>query len=207
MRTLLLAIGFGIASLISTPVLALVGYADEVIDYFDSGTGPLPGPYGTLHGDTGPFPVAVPLSVVLGNDVIGDETALSLPTGSYITVRFTDEIIFDGAGNDIFIQEVGTAGENADVFVSSDGVAFTFLGVAQGGIQTALDLSAIGFASTVNYVKIVGLDNNGASPGFDVVNVQGISLVPEPETYTMLLAGLGLLGFIALRRKTTLHLI
>ena len=28
------------------------------------------------------------------------------------------------------------------------------------------------------------------------------SLIPEPETYAMLLAGLGLLGFIARRRKT-----
>jgi probable HAF family extracellular repeat protein len=27
--------------------------------------------------------------------------------------------------------------------------------------------------------------------------------IPEPETYAMLLAGLGLLGFIARRRKTT----
>ena len=28
-----------------------------------------------------------------------------------------------------------------------------------------------------------------------------VSAVPEPETYTMMLAGLGLLGFSALRRK------
>jgi hypothetical protein len=28
------------------------------------------------------------------------------------------------------------------------------------------------------------------------------SLIPEPETYPMLLAGLGLLGFVARRRKT-----
>ena len=28
------------------------------------------------------------------------------------------------------------------------------------------------------------------------------SPIPEPETYAMLLAGLGLLGFIARRRKT-----
>lgn len=33
--------------------------------------------------------------------------------------------------------------------------------------------------------------------------VDNISLVPEPETYAMLLAGLGLIGFMALRRKET----
>ena len=30
-----------------------------------------------------------------------------------------------------------------------------------------------------------------------------VTLVPEPETYAMLLAGLGLLGFIARRRRTS----
>jgi hypothetical protein len=32
--------------------------------------------------------------------------------------------------------------------------------------------------------------------------VAAVGSIPEPETYAMLLAGLGLLGFIARRRKT-----
>jgi hypothetical protein len=204
MKKMLYGISFGIISaMVAGPAFALVGYADEVTDYHDSGAGPVAGPYGILHGAAGPFAVSVPLSVVLGNDVAGNETALSLPTGSFVTVRFTDELVGDGQGNDLFIQEVGPAGESADVFVSSNGTDFTFLGVAKGGIQTALNFSDIGFASNVSYVKIVGLDNNGASPGFDVANVQGLNVtpVPEPETYAMLLAGLGLVGFVARRGK------
>jgi hypothetical protein len=197
MNKLLCGIGIGIISMLSSPAFALVGFADEVVDYHDSGAGPMPGPYGGLHGESGPAPVPVPLSVVLGNDVAGDETFLSLPRGSFVTVRFTDEIVGDGSGNDIFIQEIGPAGENADVFVSANGTDFTFLGMAQGGIQTAFNLSDINFVGNVSYVKVVGLDNSGASPGFDVVNIQGlnVSAVPEPETYAMLLAGLGLLGW------------
>lgn len=37
--------------------------------------------------------------------------------------------------------------------------------------------------------------------GFDVDTVSVAALVPEPESYTLLLAGLGLLGFMSRRRK------
>lgn len=43
-----------------------------------------------------------------------------------------------------------------------------------------------------------------SNPGYSIVVSNGISNIspaPEPETYTMLLVGLGLLGFIAYRRK------
>ena len=45
-------------------------------------------------------------------------------------------------------------------------------------------------------------DQGGLWETQDIVfNVAGPASVPEPETYTMLLAGLGLLGFTARRRK------
>lgn len=145
------------------------GFADVVLDYFDSGEGPLEGSYGANEANK--FPVPVNTEVILGSDEIG---FLSLPTGSFVTVGFTDEVIIDGEGDDIFIPEVGAEGEQAEVFVSSDLENFTLLGVGNGGTTSVFDLGSIDFNEPVRAVKIVGLDNRGGSPGFDVVNVQGL---------------------------------
>ncbi|NCS32928.1 MAG: tandem-95 repeat protein [Microcystis aeruginosa G11-01] len=159
------------------------GYADVILDYYNSGTGTFTQPYGV--DNNGNFPVLVNLNVILGNDTLG---ALSLPTGSFVTVGFTDEFIVDKPGNDIFIPEVGAAGERAEVYVSSNLKDFVLLGVGNGGTTSLFDLASIGFSQPVRAIKIVGLDNGGASPGFDVINVQGLpGSVVSPDFYTIVL--------------------
>ncbi|NEP56504.1 MAG: tandem-95 repeat protein, partial [Symploca sp. SIO2G7] len=143
------------------------GFADVVLDYFDSGAGPIPGPYGGL-GSNHPIPVST--DVVLGNRL----EFLSLPQDSSITVGFTDESIIDGEGDDLFIEEYGIANERANVYVSSDLLNYTFLGVASDAGTTSFDLASIGFTEPVHAVKIVGLDSGGTSPGFDLANVQAL---------------------------------
>jgi len=131
------------------------GFADVVLDFAGEGFD------------------AARVEVILGSDTVG---FLSLPEGEYVTVGFTDEIVVDGPGDDIFIREQDGAGERADVFVSSDVNAefeeFTFLGTANSGTTTAFDLASIGFTEPVQAIRIVGLDDGGSSPGFDVINVQ-----------------------------------
>jgi hypothetical protein len=64
--------------------------------------------------------------------------------------------------------------------------------------------------STVNYTALAGnahlgqaltirLTSNGTQVNFDNVRLD-VSPVPEPETYALMLAGLGLVGFAARRR-------
>ncbi len=192
-----------LSGLYSNTQAATLGFADVVLDFYDSGTGPMAGPYGgTFPGGPG-FPIPVSLDVVLGNDPgpTGYTDFLSLPTGSYVTVGFTDESVIDGVGDDIYITELSNQGERAKVFVSSNSVDFTLLGIAGGGGASSFDLASIGFTSPVVAIKIVGLDNGGGSPGYDLVNVKVLSVgppVPIPGTFWLLGAGLLCFGMVFL---------
>ena len=111
-------------------------------------------------------------SVALGNN----NRFVSLPTGSYIVLGFTDNIIFNAPGqNDIFIDEIGAASELGTIWVSSDfGQTFTLLGTIDGGRTNAVDLEDIQYRDCVNAIKIQGSDAQGCVPGFDVVRVYGL---------------------------------
>ncbi len=176
----------------------VIGFADVVLDYYDSGAGSMAGPYGGLGGS---FPVAVPTSVVLGNT---PTTFLSLPTGSFVVVGFTDETVIDGVGNDIFIREIGNGLELADIYVRSGSGPFVLLGQANGNTVTSFDLSSISFTSPVTSLKVVGLDNGGGSPGFDLASVEVLPgstgpMVPEPTSLAIF--AIGSVGLLTHRRR------
>lgn len=162
-------------------------FADIVLDYFNSNAGPYSEAYGFYDPDGsggGEDVIGVfgqqAIDTVRGADPDPAVDALSLPTGSYVTVGFTQGYITDGPGNDIFIRESGAAGDQADVYVSSlsnpTAADFIYLGHATDETITSFDLAAIGFTQPVRSVKIVGLDNNGGSPGFDVASVQALQV-------------------------------
>ena len=103
----------------------------------------------------------------------------------------------------------GNGGSNVISLSSSGNVIFSLFSLAEAGFGTVFGATG-GTSSSLSFA-------NGGVPGSYTLTVAGsktslasgsyagnvtISPVPEPETYAMILAGLGLLGFAARRRKT-----
>jgi hypothetical protein len=136
-----------------------------------------------------------------GGAFLSDDVDPPIILGS-ITAGFSGGL-GNGAGADIVIHDccggsLPNSDEFADVFVSTDGVAFTFLG-AYGGVGqvNSFDLNGI-FAGPVYYVRIV---NTGAvnSPDIDAFQGNYAAAVPEPASLLLLSAGVAAAG---LRRRS-----
>lgn len=165
---------------------SVIGFADIVLDFQDNGEN-VKGELGSgVFRDLG-FTRALDGSITgeVADAVLGDDDTsyLSLLTGQSITLGFLDENIIDAAGADIFISELGSASESADIFASSDGVDFTFLGTANnaGGIST-FDISTFDFLDPITAIRITSLNSFGGSPGFDLEFVEALNSVEVTPT-------------------------
>ncbi|MEJ6007394.1 FxDxF family PEP-CTERM protein [Paucibacter sp. AS339] len=123
-----------------------------------------------------PGPSTVSSTAVANN--LGDGIVLNILNGKYSVWN---------AGTDGVVGGVGAA---ADSQVSAE---FLFNGLS-GNTTNSVLLSAGNY-----YYKVTG-DAAGLSGGMYTLT-STLAPVPEPETYAMLLAGLGAVGFMVRRRK------
>jgi len=145
-------------------------FVDVILDAWYSGAN---SQFDDFYGnDAGGCPhYLIPLSAMLGDS----DSLVALPTGSYITAGFTDNIVYNAVGQaDLFIEEIGAADEFAEVHVSSDDINYTYLGIVNGGTTNAIDLEDYNYQDIVTSVKVVGQDAGGCIPGFDVVRIYGL---------------------------------
>ena len=81
--------------------------------------------------------------------------------------------------------------------VTRGSISETFIGTTQGYTHNTLGFVADSLTTELKF------ENSAPtiSPNYPQLDNVSVVAIPEPETYAMLLAGLGLLGFIARRRK------
>ena len=141
----------------------------------------------------------------LANDVSNDITGLggttffgALHTDSF---DFTDVFTFNMTGPvtaNTSLITIGSGLQNID-FLTAD-LNGTPLTLSPNGFIETGSLGDFNFTGPL----VLTVTGHSAAAGGTFASYSGtmnVSAIPEPETYAMLLAGLGLIGFMARRRK------
>ena len=101
----------------------------------------------------------------------------------------------------IYAVPVGTVGSESLSFLGvsfTDGPVISHVQITSGNTALAAGINDGSPIGPDNVVDIVAMDDF-------IYGAPAVSPVPEPETYAMLLAGLGLIGAISRRRKTSMN--
>ena len=122
--------------------------------------------------------------------VLGDISVTQTFAGQTLAAQ-TGAFNGDGTGNFLFGIACTTCG-NGNTGITSN-LVFSVANATIAELTGANNLGNIFVADIFNGRTGAGSGNTGP------VDVTGV--IPEPETYAMLLAGLGLMGFVARRRK------
>jgi len=159
---------------------------------------------GTVYTADQPF-ADIPSGVVFG----GDFLAAGPTSGTTATLNFTgggvDYISFLWGSPDLY---------NVLTVTSTGGFTQTFTAGVSSAAPTATSLNFSvtngnqGFSQYVQFAGLLGskitslsFTNAPAQDAFESANYSITTPVPEPETYALLLAGLGAVGFVASRRR------
>jgi hypothetical protein len=109
-------------------------------------------------------------------------------------------------GFDAYIPANGFANPgNATFSATVGGDAFATFDISAGPVQGWTHFEAFGNATNTGTLSFTLAFNSNFGPSKDVVIDDvyfAAAAVPEPETYALMLAGLGMVGFIARRRRS-----
>jgi PEP-CTERM motif len=155
----------------------------------------------------------------------GVDSVATLAGGSVYSANVPGAVMPTGTVGS-YLAAGPTAGTTANLSFGDGGVSYiSFLWgspdsynkltvTTTGGVETVFSASGLGLATGPNvpskYVQFTadaGLDITGLSftnvPAINAFESSNYSItpVPEPETYALMLAGLGVMGFVARRRR------
>jgi OOP family OmpA-OmpF porin len=103
-------------------------------------------------------------------DVAKADNYTTLGCGGVLTLKFTDNVLVDIEGPDLYIFEIGPAIEPTNLAISKDGQEWIEIGEISGG-RADIDISKFVAADdTFQYVRLTDLktDCGGAWPGADI---------------------------------------
>lgn len=143
-------------------------------------------------------------------DVQAQSTSLTLNFGTVAQGSSAAPLLFTlynmQADNRVGLDLDSISGSGDTGKLTTDLTSFTNMG--QGYNQSLgawLDTSTVGSFSAHYLLTLsdadVGASNTRGTYQMDINLVGNVAAVPEPETYALMLAGLGLMGFVARRRQ------
>ena len=197
------AIGPGTYSMVMTGTGVRTSSMDVSLTFVGTPSSQPAFPSGVLNRSTTiGTPIGVGGTVLIDSLVVGStgplRDAVTFTAGAGVT-GFTSQAAWEvTSATDLGPRLIGV---NVDLLDSANNVVFsdvfgsTLGGFALSSFSGALDPGTYTLVATGTAVRDVFLDVSLTLTGGTV------AALPEPETYAMLLAGLGLMGYVARRRK------
>jgi len=181
------------ASMTSAKIMALVSAPTFPAQWMYMG----PLAYGTTEGKTHViYCVDLEVTMTLGHK----NPAVEMTIGALDTDAIGNPINQDVARQITFLWKLGTSSNDPNVKMAAQGAIWTVSGATvwtKDPVLNALVLSLASAGTMADYTAMRFTDDSGRLQG-------GIGMVPEPATWAMLIAGFGMVGFAARRRRSAI---